>query len=150
MTTLEDPVTPPTGGVMVLCAGKDVPAQLAWTEDGGGRWSAVDGPGLPSDGEMSLAYGDGYVAVACDADVAGPFLSSDAGKTWARVPGLPPTGPIALVKEEGGLSLYAAHFFGPGTAARVIAGCGDRVFHLRYVHAVDPVAGNAGAGPRRI
>ncbi|GAB5548563.1 MAG: hypothetical protein SangKO_083230 [Sandaracinaceae bacterium] len=113
-------VTPPTGGVMVLCAGKDVPAQLAWTEDGGGRWSAVDGPGLPSDGEMSLAYGDGYVAVACDADVAGPFLSSDAGKTWARVPGLPPTGPIALVKEEGGVSLYAAHFFEAGDRGVVV------------------------------
>jgi len=105
-------VTPPTGGVMVLCAGRDAPPQLAWTEDGGGRWSAVDGPGLPAEGEMSLAYGDGYVAVACAADVAGPFLSSDAGKTWARVPGLPPAGPIALVKERGGLSLYAAHLDG--------------------------------------
>ncbi|HJL14144.1 MAG TPA: hypothetical protein RMH99_00740 [Sandaracinaceae bacterium LLY-WYZ-13_1] len=102
--------TPDEGGVVVLCAGRDAPAQLVGSEDGGERWAAVDAPDL-AEGDSYLAVCGELVALASDADAGGPFLSADGGRSWARVPGLPPTGPMALVREPGGLSLYAAHFF---------------------------------------
>ncbi|HEY8431222.1 MAG TPA: sialidase family protein [Sandaracinaceae bacterium] len=104
--------TPPDGGVVALCAGRDAPAQIARSEDGGQRWTAVDGPPLaPGAGELFLAVLRDAIAVSADEDPEGPFLSTDRGKTWTRMPGLPPTGAMALAWEPGGLTLYAAHFF---------------------------------------
>jgi hypothetical protein len=121
--------TPPEGGVVVLCAGREAAPQIARSSDGGERWTAVDGPplGHPAlghplggGGELFLAVFGDHLAVSSDVDPRGPFLSADAGKTWLRVPGLPPTGPMALARESGGLSLYAAHFF-EGADAGVVA-----------------------------
>ena len=115
--------TPPEGGVIVLCAGREAPPQIARSSDGGERWAAVDGPALAlgtDPGELFLAIHGDHLAVSSDRDEEGPFLSADSGKTWLRVPGLPPTGPMALAREEGGLSLYAAHFF-EGADAGVVA-----------------------------
>lgn len=104
--------TPEDGGVVALCAGRDAPAQVARSEDAGQRWAAVDGPPVAiGAGELFLAAFRDAVAVSADEDPGGPFLSGDRGKTWARMPGLPPTGPMALVWEPGGLTLYASHFF---------------------------------------
>lgn len=106
--------TPSEGGVVALCAGRDAPPQLVGSEDGGERWAAVDGPPWPEvapKGELNLVVCGERVALASDQDTAGPFLSSDGGRSWARFPGLPPTGPMALVREAGGISLYAAHYF---------------------------------------
>lgn len=113
--------TPPEGGVVVLCAGREAPPQIARSSDGGERWAAVDGPALDgSGGELFFAVSGDHLAVSSDVDPQGPFLSADAGKTWLRVPGLPPTGAMALAREVGGLSLYAAHFF-EGADAGVVA-----------------------------
>lgn len=113
--------TPAEGGVVALCAGRDAPPQLVGSEDGGARWAAVDGPALPvTGGELHVAVSGEYVAVASDADRAGPYLSSDGGRSWARVPGLPPTGPMALAREPGGLALYASHFFEGGDRGVVV------------------------------
>jgi hypothetical protein len=103
--------TPEDGSLVALCTGRDAPAQVVRSSDGGQRWAAVDGPSLPTHGEPHVAAERDSIAVAVDDDPSGPFLSNDRGKTWARVPGLPPTGPMALTWEPGGLTLYAAHFF---------------------------------------
>jgi hypothetical protein len=109
------------GGLVALCAGRDAPSQIARSQDGGQRWAAVDGPPLPSThGEPFVAASRDSIAVAVDDDLRGPFLSNDRGKTWTRVPGLPPTGPMALAWEPGGLALYAAHFFDGGDRGVVI------------------------------
>lgn len=93
------------GGVVALCASRKVPPQLARSDDGGQRWAAVDGP--PSVEEpCSLAVLRDAVAVA---SAAGTFLSRDRGKSWSRVPGLPPAERIALADEPGGLTVYTAH-----------------------------------------
>jgi hypothetical protein len=104
--------TPAEGGVVVICAGRNAPPQLVGSVDGGERWAAVEGPPLPegaSVGEVSVAVSGERVAIASAVDGGGPFLSADGGRTWARVPGIPPTGPMALARERGGLSLYASH-----------------------------------------
>ncbi len=103
--------TPEDGGVVALCAGRDAPAQIARSDDGGQRWAAVDGPSIGTSGELFLAAFRGSLAVSADEDPGGPWLSNDRGKSWTRIPGLPPTGPMALAWEPGGLTLYAAHFF---------------------------------------
>ncbi len=106
--------TPPSGGVVTLCAGQSARPQLARSTDGGQRWSAVDTPPLPLGAEdapatLSLAVDGDVVAVASDADSAGPHLSTDGGKRWLRVPGLPPAQALAVRRERGGVSVYAAH-----------------------------------------
>src|SRR5690606_32580850 len=78
---------------------------LARSEDGGQRWMAVDGPPAVEE-PCSLAVLRDAVGVASS---AGTFLSRDRGKSWARVPGLPPARLIALADEAGGLALYTAH-----------------------------------------
>lgn len=95
---------PPSGGLVVLCAGRDAPPRLARTEDGGQSWTASEGP--PLEGVGHLAALRDWVVVA---SAAGPFLSRDRGRRWARVPGLPATGPVGLAMEPGGLALYAVH-----------------------------------------
>ncbi len=98
----------PEGGVLALSGGRDAP-QLARSEDGGQRWTAVDVPAL-GPGVRYLDALRESVVLSADGDSAGPFLSNDRGKRWMRVPGLPPAGPVALAREPGGLTLYAAHF----------------------------------------
>lgn len=112
---------PDDGGVVALCAGRDAPAQLVRSLDGGTRWTASHGPALGEGARFVSALGDS-IAVSCADDPRGPSLSNDRGKTWARVPGLPRTGPIALAREDGGLALYAAH---EGFVARHRPGGGE-------------------------
>lgn len=110
------------GGVVALCASRKVPPQLARSEDGGQRWTAVDGP--PSvEVPCSLAVLRDAVAVASS---AGTFLSRDRGKSWARVPGLPPARLVALADEPGGLTVYTAHSLeGRAVVARHRPGGGE-------------------------
>jgi hypothetical protein len=100
---------PPDGGIAALCAGHAAPAQIASSDDGGKTFAAVDGPSLVADpGELSLAIVRDFVAVSAERDPRGPWLSSDRGKTWSRIPGIAASCPVALAW-EGGLALYAAH-----------------------------------------
>ncbi len=99
--------TPPEGGVIAITGGRDA-SQLARSDDGGQRWAAFDVPPLGAGTPRVAALRD-CVVVSSERDPGGPHLSSDRGKTWARVPGLPPTGPVALAWEPGGLALYTAH-----------------------------------------
>lgn len=108
-------VTPSDGGVVALCAPKDAAPQLARSVDGGQRWAAVGVPRLAvvDDEErparLSLAADGDLVALASDADPQGPHLSTDGGRSWLRIPALPPAHALAVAKERGGVSVYAAH-----------------------------------------
>jgi hypothetical protein len=115
------------GGVVVLCAGRDAPAQVARSTDGK-RWTAAAGPSLGEGVRRIDTCGDS-IAIACSEDPRGPSLSNDRGKTWSRVPGLPRTGAIALVREAGGLTLYAAH---DGFVARHRPGGGEPALVLEH------------------
>lgn len=99
---------PEDGGIVALCAGRDASPQIARSDDGGQRWTACDGPPLASS-RCTVAVMREWIAVASEGDDAGPFLSQDRGRTWARVPGVPAPAALALAWEPGGLALYAAH-----------------------------------------
>ncbi|MFK7990654.1 MAG: WD40/YVTN/BNR-like repeat-containing protein [Sandaracinaceae bacterium] len=103
---------PASGGIVVLCAGRDAPTQVARSDDGGERWGAVDGPpvgpGLPGP-EWSLAVLGDVIAVAADSDTVRVWVSGDRGRSWAASPH--PTGgttALALVDEAGAPTLYVA------------------------------------------
>ncbi|MCB9591635.1 MAG: exo-alpha-sialidase [Sandaracinaceae bacterium] len=108
----------PGTGLVTLSAPDAARPQVASSDDGGRRWAASDAPALerPSDGrDYGIAAAGGHVALASPDDPGGPFLSEDQGRTWVRVPGLPPAEAIAL-RVDGRVVLYAAHRLGEGTA----------------------------------
>lgn len=100
-----------SAGVAVLCVPERAGAQLARSVDGGERWAAVDAPALRREEgcRFSLACEGDDVAIASDADAGGPHVSTDGGRSWARVAGSPPAGVLAIRREVGGLAVYAAH-----------------------------------------
>lgn len=95
-------------GVYALCGPVEERWQLARSTDGGQRWAAFEAPELP-EGTVSLSVHGALVAVASGADPRGPHLSADGGRRWLRVPGLPTTDALAVCRERGGVSIYAAH-----------------------------------------
>lgn len=111
-------VATPGRGVVTVSAPEAARPQLAISEDGGARWTAADAPELARDDagavRCDLAASGTLLALACAADRAGPFLSTDRGRTWLRVPGLPTTEAVAL-RHEGPIELFAAHPTPEGT-----------------------------------
>jgi hypothetical protein len=103
----------PRGGVVVLCVPRVGPLQVARTDDGGLRWTMRQGPERAAETplEFHLDVLDDVIAVSCDADPEGISISRDAGATFARIPSLSPAGPVALIREEGRIVVYAALFF---------------------------------------
>lgn len=94
---------------LAFSAGPKAASQLAITSDGGERWSAARGPAIEASQVVYIAAHRGIVVLSGADDPRGPFLSRDGGKRWARLPAMVATGPMALVREDDSLSLYAAH-----------------------------------------
>ncbi|MGE0787928.1 MAG: WD40/YVTN/BNR-like repeat-containing protein [Sandaracinaceae bacterium] len=112
------------GGVLALCAGRSAPPQLARSSDGGQRWAAANVPelALPEDPESarwSLAAAGDVVVLACSTDRRGPLLSNDRGVSFERAVGLPAAEALAVRRERGGVSIYAAHRSSDGRALLV-------------------------------
>lgn len=105
------------GGIVVLCVPRVGPLQIGRSDDGGLRWTMRQGPERASSEtplhalEYHLDVLDDVIAVSCDVDPDGVRLSRDAGASWTRLSTLAPPGPVALVREEGRIVLYAALFF---------------------------------------
>lgn len=100
-------------GLLVVCAGRDAPVRLAHTLDGGARWSSTAGPPVPPSARsklwLSATRGGTNLAIAAEGDEGGVWLSRDRGRSWTRSStwgAAPLHGPIALLEEPGGLSLY--------------------------------------------
>ncbi|MGF1466051.1 MAG: WD40/YVTN/BNR-like repeat-containing protein [Sandaracinaceae bacterium] len=103
---------PAEGAVLVLTAAQDGPSQLARSDDGGARWTAVEGPRLGAEAAsagVALGVVQDAVAVNVIGDRSGPWLSRRRGRGWFRAPGLPAVGQLALCREPGGLTLYTVH-----------------------------------------
>ena len=84
--------------------------QLARSDDGI-RWAARPGPACTAPVHVACL---GEVVVLAGHSTP-PWLSRDGGLRGAVLPGVPPSGPVALAREQGGLVLYATHAHGEGT-----------------------------------